>query len=299
MSEQEQEKMQEELQNINQSITPITMLKNPSYIYKSSEEETKRLNLQSKLIEESAFEHLKKAGLTVGQKVVDMGCGTGVMTTYLAEQVGPTGHVYAIDIDEKQLEVTRKTLSTANQNLDNVTFICCDIEDENCQALTEILESIDLIYMRFVMMHLKHPYTAAKNLMRILKKGGCLASQESILSSTHCEPIESPLICEYYAHSIELGRILGTTRSIGQELSKIYADTGFTEETYYKVTHRIAMKDAAPVRLRSMIDQRSLLIEHKLMTEVECDNYVREIERLAEINDRALVFDQGHIIVRK
>jgi SAM-dependent methyltransferase len=273
------------------------MLKNPSYVYQSSEEETKRLNRQSDLIKESAFEHLQKAGLAVSSKVVDMGCGSGVMTIYLAEQVGPTGHVYAIDIDEKQLEVTRTALCA--KNLNNVTFIRCDIEDENCEALTEILESIDLIYMRFVMMHLKFPNIAAKNLFKILRKGGCLVSQESILSSTHCEPIESPVIRKYYACSIQLGRILGTDRSIGLELGKFYADAGFTEEAYYKVTHRIAMTDAGPVRLRSMIDQKSLLIEHKLMTEFECDDYVREIERLAEINDRSLVFDQGHIIVRK
>ena len=38
-------------------------------------------------------------GVRTGQKVADIGCGTGVFTLTLAEQVGRTGHVYAVDLD--------------------------------------------------------------------------------------------------------------------------------------------------------------------------------------------------------
>ena len=41
--------------------------------------------------------------------VIDIGCGTGLMTKWLAEQVGETGHIIAIDNRENQLELAKKS----------------------------------------------------------------------------------------------------------------------------------------------------------------------------------------------
>lgn len=270
-------------------------MNNPSYVYASSEEETKRLNKQSDLIKESAIEHLHKAGLRTGLRVVDMGCGSGAMTTYLAEQVGPTGHVYAIDIDDKQLEATRKAL--ADKNLTNVTFIRCDITSENPEELNDIIDCIDIVYMRFVLMHLKRPDIAVKNLRRVLKEKGRVASQESLLESTHCEPIDSPEIRRSYAHTIELAKKLGTDKNIGGKLLELFTAAGFTPQIYYKVEHRLVMREAVPVMLQSLDSiHKSLILEHKITTEEEIENYKSVLISLAEKNDRSLVFDQGYIV---
>ena len=272
-------------------------MNNPSYVYTSSEQETKRLNKQSDLIKESSIAHLLKAGLVTSLKVADVGCGSGAMTTFLATQVGPTGHVYAIDIDEKQIEVTRKALS--DQNLTNVTFIRCDISREDPEELKAIMSSVDLIYMRFVLMHLKRPDMAIQNLRKVLKDGGCLANQESLISSTHCEPIDSPDIRATYAMSVDLGNKLSTDKNIGGRLIDLYENGGFINQTYYKVTHMIPMKEAAFVLLQSGDEQKKLLLEHDITTEEEFEKHYLAITQLGEINDRSLVFDQGYIIVRK
>ncbi len=46
--------------------------------------------------------------VTKGQVVADLGCGPGYYTLPLAESVGPEGKVYAVDSDEKAIQVLEK-----------------------------------------------------------------------------------------------------------------------------------------------------------------------------------------------
>jgi predicted methyltransferase len=52
-------------------------------------------------------------GIVAGSRVADVGCGEGYFVLHLAERVGPEGTVYAVDIDEEVLEVTRRKAERA------------------------------------------------------------------------------------------------------------------------------------------------------------------------------------------
>jgi ubiquinone/menaquinone biosynthesis C-methylase UbiE len=54
-----------------------------------------------------------------GQTAADLGCGPGFFTIALAEVVGPTGIVFAVDSDERAVrEVTRKAGEKGLRNID-------------------------------------------------------------------------------------------------------------------------------------------------------------------------------------
>ncbi|XP_028415849.1 phosphoethanolamine N-methyltransferase 1-like [Dendronephthya gigantea] len=55
---------------------------------------------------------LEKLELKPGDKVIDMGCGTGKLTKYIAEQVGDIGEVIGVDPDSARIEFAKENTNT-------------------------------------------------------------------------------------------------------------------------------------------------------------------------------------------
>ncbi len=70
-----------------------------------------------------------------GSKVVDLGCGTGVLTPFLLEQVGTAGAVFAIDISSKMLDELSAKFGVANVKCVNVSAEKCELVGETCDAV--------------------------------------------------------------------------------------------------------------------------------------------------------------------
>ena len=106
---------------------------------------------------------LAAAAAKTGEKVLDIGCGTGTTTGRLAASVGPAGHVLGVDISEPLIAAARA------QKLANATFAVSD-------AATYPFEPamFDLVFSRFVVMFFADPIVAFKNLQRSLKPAGRL-----------------------------------------------------------------------------------------------------------------------------
>lgn len=58
-------------------------------------------------------ETLRHAVLQPGEQVLDVGCGTGVLTRYAAKAVSPVGHVVGIDPAVKMIRVARAMAAQA------------------------------------------------------------------------------------------------------------------------------------------------------------------------------------------
>jgi len=71
--------------------------------------------------EEVRVIQISKARLSAGQTVYDVGCGSGSISIEAANQVGPSGKVFSIDIDSNAVELTKKNL--AKFQISNVSMI--------------------------------------------------------------------------------------------------------------------------------------------------------------------------------
>ena len=47
----------------------------------------------------------------VGDVILDLGCGTGELSSYLAELVGPEGKVIGVDPDKERIQLAKETQS--------------------------------------------------------------------------------------------------------------------------------------------------------------------------------------------
>ena len=57
---------------------------------------------------------LEMAAVTVGQRVIETACGSGLVTLRLVDQVGPTGHILATDLSQGMIDALRARLDGAS-----------------------------------------------------------------------------------------------------------------------------------------------------------------------------------------
>ncbi len=57
-----------------------------------------------------------RTGLQSGQKVVEIGTGSGSLTTFMASIVSPRGHIYTFDVDSKVMDIAKKNLEKAGMS---------------------------------------------------------------------------------------------------------------------------------------------------------------------------------------
>src|SRR5713101_4525670 len=71
------------------------------YVLGTHDEELARLGLQHEVWRAVVLDCWQRAGITTGSRVLDVGAGPGYATIDLAEIVGPTGEVIALERSSK------------------------------------------------------------------------------------------------------------------------------------------------------------------------------------------------------
>jgi predicted methyltransferase len=106
--------------------------------------------------------------LDAGQTVADIGAGAGQLTVALAREVGPSGRVYATELDADRLRDIRQ--ATDGAGLKNVSVI------EAHATRTNLPEHCcDALVLRLVYHHFEQPHLMNASLRQSLKPGGLLA----------------------------------------------------------------------------------------------------------------------------
>jgi ubiquinone/menaquinone biosynthesis C-methylase UbiE len=104
-----------------------------------------------------------------GQRILDLGSGTGYPALLAAQVVGPTGQVLGIDLADGMLAVARR--KAEKLALTNVEFRTGDATQLPYES-----GSFDAVISRFCLMFLPDLPQALKEISRVLKAGGYLAA---------------------------------------------------------------------------------------------------------------------------
>jgi ubiquinone/menaquinone biosynthesis C-methylase UbiE len=112
-------------------------------------------------------EVVAQTGLMMGQTVADLGCGNGFYVLPAAQMIGPSGIVYAVDVQTQKLAAT---VSIANQfGYKNVRVIQANLG----KPLLDILpNSCDLVIVGNILHEISEKNELIKNIYRILKSPG-------------------------------------------------------------------------------------------------------------------------------
>jgi SAM-dependent methyltransferase len=128
----------------------------------SPDVERARLRLLEEYHDPLTIDQLKMIGVGEGWRCLDVGAGAGSVTRILAERVGNTGSVLAVDIDTSLLE----------------ELACDRVEVRRLDLLSDPMPeaAFDLVHARLVLMFLSPRLGAVQRLVRAARPGGWVAS---------------------------------------------------------------------------------------------------------------------------
>jgi ubiquinone/menaquinone biosynthesis C-methylase UbiE len=108
---------------------------------------------------------LELAALQPGEHVLDVACGTGLVTFRAAEAVGPTGRVVGTDISDEMVQHIVAT--AAARAMTNVGALRAHAEEAACDAA-----SFDAGLCALGLMYVPDPAAALREMRRVLKPAG-------------------------------------------------------------------------------------------------------------------------------
>jgi SAM-dependent methyltransferase len=189
------------------------------YVLGTHNEELARLGLQHRVWRPRALDAWRRGGFTIGQTLLDIGCGPGYASLDLAEIVGPTGQVVAIERSERYLDALRE--GARRLNLTNIAMHQVDLDT---QALPDV--RADGAWVRWVFAFLKQPRELVARIAAALKPGGVLVIHEYFQYSTWRFTNRSPVFEEFVRTVEKSWRATGGEPNIALDLPAWLEDAG-------------------------------------------------------------------------
>lgn len=176
------------------------------------------MRILARVMRPTSLALLKRAGLSTGMSVLEVGCGGGDLAFDIARIVGPAGRVLGTDIDPTKLDLASN--EAAEQSLTNVAFQLGNIAEAAPGG------SFDFIHIRFVLTHLTNPGQALRHARAALSHGGTIVLEDIDFSGYFCYP-NCAALWRYVQLYTETTRRRGVDANIGPRLPSLLVEAGF------------------------------------------------------------------------
>jgi ubiquinone/menaquinone biosynthesis C-methylase UbiE len=226
-----------------------------------------RLAALSAIYDPVSLRQFSACGICDGWRCWEVGAGGAALIQKIAECVGPTGRILAIDTDD----------SWAKEAVaPNIEVRKHDVARENPPA-----EMFDLVHARLVLVHILEREKAFQNMISVLKPGGWLVLEDA-------DPMLQPLSCidvcgpaQELANKIRTGfRSLlserGVNLSYGRSLPRIFRNSGLKDvaaEAYFPVS----LPQCVQLEIATIILIRNDLLTHKIVSHNEIEQHLDNV----------------------
>jgi ubiquinone/menaquinone biosynthesis C-methylase UbiE len=157
-----------------------------------------------------------------GERLLDVGCGTGLVTQMAADRVGTSGEVFGVDIAKRLLEVAKRRASP------HVRFFQVPAE-----ALVFSDCTFDVVTIGDSLPYLSDPRRALEEAHRVLRRGSRIAVSvlDRALSTPAQQVFHERLLALELRHPVVVPRPPGDRARFGEPevLAHLLASAGFTD----------------------------------------------------------------------
>ncbi len=268
------------------SITTLdtqNAFKKNDYTLQVGENGSQRLLLLNELINPYSMNFIRGISPLKNKKILDVGCGTGIMASELSNQCLPSGSIFAIDISNEQLDLARK--NAARDGLNNISF-----KQMSAFDIDKLNQKFDIVYYRFLLGHLP-------NAIEILQKSISLMHAESILI---CEEIENvdDMFCDppneafnwwKQAVDIQIKACKGDF-TVGNKLAEFFKQLNLTTISTQSIQPLMISPKLKQQLWLGIIEITPILISSGFATEEEISFMITELKKLADTSETKIGF---------
>lgn len=189
------------------------------YVLGTNDEELERLGLQHRVWRPTVLECWRRAGISFGSRVLDVGAGPGYATMDLAELVGPTGEVLAIERSARFLEFAKK--ACAARGLTNVRFQKADLMEESPGQ-----RDFDAAWCRWVASFVSSPEKLINTIAAALRPGGVAIFNEYLDYRTWRLAPRRPAIESFVNEVMASWRATGGEPDVALDFPRLFRAAG-------------------------------------------------------------------------
>lgn len=149
------------------------MTTDKDYVLGTHDQEIERLGLQHRVWRPRVTDAWRRAGFTVGQTLLDIGCGPGYATIDLAEIAGREGR--AIGIDRSRRFLDAGAAAARARGLANIEWLEQDLDEKDLPDL-----QADGAWSRWIYAFVRDPRALLARVARALRPGGTMVLYEYV-----------------------------------------------------------------------------------------------------------------------
>jgi SAM-dependent methyltransferase len=190
------------------------------YVLGTHDAEIERLGMQHRVWRPRALDAWQRAGIAAGQTVIDVGAGPGYASLDLAEMVGGTGRVIAVERSRRFLDALEHMAH--QRGLANITTTEADVVDA---SFGEAVANAS--WCRWVLSFVRDPRAVVDHLARALRPGAVAVFHEYLDYRTWRLAPRSTAFERFVAAVIDSIRDGGGFVDSALALPTILADAGF------------------------------------------------------------------------
>lgn len=208
------------------------MAEEREYYLGTHDEEIRRLGVQHRVWRPHVLDAFRRAGVTVGSKVMDAGAGPGYASLDLAEIVEAEGRVIALERSERF--ITFLWNAAKARSLDN-------IDVRNIDLVTDPIPSggVDAVWIRWVFAFVSDPIGVLQKLSGAIRKGGVIVIHEYMDWGTmNWTPRRAPL-ADFVETAIREWRKSGGEPDIAVALLPMLAKAGLRLREARPIIHAV------------------------------------------------------------
>lgn len=249
------------------------------YILQTGERGRERLEILNDLVNHGFLSFVQQSGLKEGMRVLDIGCGMGILACEIAKLVGPTGRVLGIDISQEQIDQSR--LLAEREKISNVAF-----RQMSAYDIGTLKEEFDLIYTRYILMHIKDPQSVVKSALALLAKEGVMICDErgDNNDAFFCEPQNNGYDAWVNGNKFQM-RVQGSDNTFGMKLHRIFQELGYTSSLCTFYSPCLVTKREKKILRLAFEETAEKVIAEKLYTAEELQTIMKQL-RAFEVDDR-------------